>query len=149
LIPLIEIFGSVPGQDRGFVEGLAMKRASKVAELMHFLPQLRDLQSELLLLRPCMGIAKHFFGRRTCQPIYVEKAAMLFDKELCGAIEDIVKGSQIYTLMIFFPHTQVSLQLYLVLSCKKGSKFTTLVTILNVFKSLFDLLIINNSYEVT
>jgi len=39
-----------------------------------------------------MGIAKLFFGFRTCQPIHVEKAAMLFDKELREAVEDIVVG---------------------------------------------------------
>jgi len=43
-----------------------MKRAFKVVELMHFLPQLSDPQSELLLLRSCIGIAKLFFGLRTC-----------------------------------------------------------------------------------
>ena len=59
-----------------------MKRASRVAELMHGLPQLRDSHSELLLLRSCMGIAKLFFGLRTCQLIHMEEAAMLFDKEL-------------------------------------------------------------------
>ena len=69
-----------------------MKRASRAAELMHLLPQLREPQSELLLLRSCMGIAKLFFGFRTCQPIHVEKAAMLFDKELREAVEDIVVG---------------------------------------------------------
>jgi len=67
-----------------------MKRASKVVELMHILPQLRDPQSEHLLLRSCMGIAKLFFGLRTCQPIRMEEAAMLFDKEFRGAVEDIV-----------------------------------------------------------
>ena len=67
-----------------------MKRASRAAELMHLLPQLRDPQSELLLLRSCMGIAKLFFGLRTCQPIHMEEATMLFDKELREAVEDIV-----------------------------------------------------------
>jgi hypothetical protein len=39
-----------------------------------------------------MGIAKLFFGLRTCQPIYMEEAAILFDKELRAAVEDIVVG---------------------------------------------------------
>jgi len=39
-----------------------------------------------------MGIAKLFFGLRTCQPIHMEEAAMLFDKELHEAVEDIVVG---------------------------------------------------------
>jgi len=50
-----------------------------------------------------MGIAKLFIGLRMCQLIHVEEAAMLFDKELRGAVENIVESSQIYTLMIFFP----------------------------------------------
>jgi len=39
-----------------------------------------------------MGIAKLFFGLRTCQPIHMEEAAILFDKELREAVEDIVVG---------------------------------------------------------
>jgi len=39
-----------------------------------------------------MGIAKLFFGLQTCQPIHMEEAAMLFDKELREAVEDIVVG---------------------------------------------------------
>ncbi|MCI50682.1 hypothetical protein A2U01_0071926, partial [Trifolium medium] len=37
-----------------------------------------------------MGIVKLFFGLRTCQPIHMEDAAILFDKGLRGAVEDIV-----------------------------------------------------------
>lgn len=36
-------------QDVGFIEGLYMKRVARVVDLMHFLPPLRDPQSELLL----------------------------------------------------------------------------------------------------
>jgi hypothetical protein len=39
-----------------------------------------------------MGIAKLFFGLRTCQPIYTEEAAGLFDIELRAAVENIVVG---------------------------------------------------------
>jgi len=88
----VKLLGGAVSRDKGFIEGLAMKRASRAAELMHLLPQLRDPQSELLLLRSCMGIAKIFFGLRTCQPIHMEEAAMLFDKELREAVEDIVVG---------------------------------------------------------
>ncbi|KAJ0717216.1 putative exostosin [Helianthus annuus] len=57
---------------------------------MSSLSQLRDPQSELLLLRSCMGVAKLLFGLRTCQPVFVKEAVSLFDKGLRGAIEDIV-----------------------------------------------------------
>lgn len=86
----MKLLGGVVSRDKDFIEGLAIKRASRAVELMHLLPRLRDPQSELFLLRSCMGIAKLFFGLRTCQPVHMEEATMLFDKELCGAVEDIV-----------------------------------------------------------
>ncbi|KAL5703887.1 hypothetical protein ACHQM5_022381 [Ranunculus cassubicifolius] len=86
----VKLLGGAVSRDRGFIEGLAMRRANKAIELMHLLPQLGDPQSELLLLRSCMGIAKLFFGLRTCQPIHMKEAAACFDKALRGAIEDIV-----------------------------------------------------------
>ncbi|GKA80420.1 hypothetical protein Tco_0787016 [Tanacetum coccineum] len=67
-----------------------MRRAVNVVDLMSLLPQLHDPQSELLLLRSCMGIAKLFFGLRTCQPVHMEEAALFFDKGLRGSIENIV-----------------------------------------------------------
>jgi len=78
-----------------------MKRASRAAELMHLIPQLQDPQSELLLLRSCMGIAKLFFGLRTHKPIHMEEPTMLFDKELREAVEDIVVGRGCNALFIY------------------------------------------------
>jgi len=86
----VKLLGGVVSRGRGFIEGLATKRASKNAELMHLLPQLRDAPSELLLLRSCMGIAKLFFGLMMYQLIHMEETTMLFDNELCGSVEDIV-----------------------------------------------------------
>ena len=57
---------------------------------MGLLPQLCDPQSELLLLRSCMGIAILFFGLRTCQPMHMEEEVLFFKKGLRGSIEDIV-----------------------------------------------------------
>jgi hypothetical protein len=88
----VKLLGGAVSRDKCFIEGVAMKRAIRAVELMHLLPRLRDPQSELLLLRSCMGIAKLFFGLRTCQPVYMKDAAFLFDKELRGAVEDIVVG---------------------------------------------------------
>jgi hypothetical protein len=79
-------------RDTCFIEEVAMKRFVSAVELMHLLPQLRDPQSELLLLRSCMDIAKLFFGLRTCQPTHMKGAAILFDKELRAAVEDIMVG---------------------------------------------------------
>lgn len=53
--------------DEVFIEGLFIKRAVEVVELMHFLPQQMDTKSELLLLLSCLGITKLFFGLRMCQ----------------------------------------------------------------------------------
>ncbi|KAL6521158.1 hypothetical protein OROGR_017727 [Orobanche gracilis] len=77
-------------KDASFIRGLAMKRAVNAVDMMRLLPQLCDPQSELLLLRSCMGIAKLFFGLRTCQPEHMEEAASFFDRGLRGSIEDIV-----------------------------------------------------------
>jgi hypothetical protein len=88
----VKFLGGAVSRDKGFIEGLTMKRASRTADLMHLLPQLRDPRSELLLLRSCMGIAKLFFGLRTCQPIHMEETTMLFDRELHEAVDDILVG---------------------------------------------------------
>ncbi|XP_052625610.1 uncharacterized protein LOC128132729 [Lactuca sativa] len=86
----VKLLGGAVSRDVGFISGLAMKRAVNAVDLMGLLPQLCDPHSELLLLRSCMGIAKLFFGLRTCQPIHIEEAALFFDKGLRRSIEDIV-----------------------------------------------------------
>jgi hypothetical protein len=73
----VKLFEGVVSQDKSFIKGFAMKRAPMTVELMHLLPQLRDLQSEILLLRSCMGIIKLFFDLRMCQPIHMESATMV------------------------------------------------------------------------
>ena len=45
----MKFLGGVISRDKGFIEGLAMRRDSKAVELMHLLPRLRDPQSELKL----------------------------------------------------------------------------------------------------
>ncbi|GKB98586.1 hypothetical protein Tco_0984723, partial [Tanacetum coccineum] len=77
-------------RDTYFTSGLAMRRAANAVDLMGLLPQLHDSQSELLLLRSCMGISKLFFDLRTCQPVHMEEAALFFNKGLRGSIENIV-----------------------------------------------------------
>ncbi|GAU39704.1 hypothetical protein TSUD_274980 [Trifolium subterraneum] len=153
----VKLLGGAVSRDKCFIEGVAMKRAVRVIELMHLPPRLRDPQSELLLLRsetgPGLGLDLNIrkteifwpscdgnklreglfpsdIGRpmlgvkllggavsrdkcfiegvamkravrvielmhlppRTCQPRYMKDAAILFDKELRGAVEDIVVG---------------------------------------------------------
>ncbi|GKA36261.1 hypothetical protein Tco_0722752 [Tanacetum coccineum] len=84
-------------RDADFIGGLAMRRAANAVDLMGLLPQLHDPQSELLLIRSCMGIAKLFFGLRTCQPVHMEEATLFFDKDhilrdsgICGMDDDYV-----------------------------------------------------------
>ncbi|XP_022031302.1 uncharacterized protein LOC110932259 [Helianthus annuus] len=86
----VKLLGGAVSRDASFISGLAKKRAAKAVDLMRLLPKLGDPQSELLLLRSCMGIAKLFFGLRTCQPVHVEDATMFFDKGLREAIEELV-----------------------------------------------------------
>ncbi|KAJ0755819.1 putative reverse transcriptase domain, exostosin, DNA/RNA polymerase superfamily [Helianthus annuus] len=85
--------GGVVSIDASFISGLAKKRAAMAVDLMRLLPKLGDPQSELLLLRSCMGIAKLFFGLRTCQPVHMEDAALFFDKGLRETIEELVASS--------------------------------------------------------
>ncbi|GJT77030.1 hypothetical protein Tco_1043755 [Tanacetum coccineum] len=57
----VMLLGGVVSRDADFISGLAMRRATNAVDLISLLPQLHDPQSELLLLRSCMGIAKLFF----------------------------------------------------------------------------------------
>ncbi|GJW29614.1 hypothetical protein Tco_0046489 [Tanacetum coccineum] len=86
----VKLLGGAVSRDADFISGLAMRRAANAVNLMSLLTQLHDPQSELLLLPSCMGIAKLFFGLRTCQPAHMEEAALFFDKDLGTSIENIV-----------------------------------------------------------
>ncbi|GJX43750.1 kinase RLK-Pelle-CrRLK1L-1 family protein, partial [Tanacetum coccineum] len=86
----VKLLGGAVSRDAGFISSLAVKRASRAVELMSLLPSLRDPQSELLLLRSCMGVAKLLFGLRTCQPMYIGEAVSIFDNGLRRAIEAIM-----------------------------------------------------------
>ncbi|GJT26270.1 hypothetical protein Tco_0906545 [Tanacetum coccineum] len=86
----VKLLGGAISRDANFISGLAIRRATNAVDLMGLLPQLHDPQSELLLLRSFMGIAKLFFGLRTCQPVHIEEVALFFNKGLRGSIENIV-----------------------------------------------------------
>ncbi|KAJ0878423.1 putative reverse transcriptase domain, exostosin [Helianthus annuus] len=86
----VKLLGGAVSRDAEFISSMALKRANCAVELMRCLKRLRDPQSELLLLRSCMGVAKLLFGFRTCQPSLVGGAVSVFDEGLRGALEDIV-----------------------------------------------------------
>lgn len=86
----VKLLGGAVSRDEGFISALAVKRAWRAVELMKRLPLLGDPQSELLLLRSCMGVAKLLFGLRTCQPSCSGEAVDVFDNGLRSAVEDIV-----------------------------------------------------------
>ncbi|GJX82131.1 putative reverse transcriptase domain-containing protein [Tanacetum coccineum] len=86
----VKLLRGAVSRDAGFISSLAVKRASRVVELMSLLLRLRDPQSELLLLRSYICIAKLLFGLRTCQPMYIGEAVSIFDNGLRKAIEAIV-----------------------------------------------------------
>lgn len=75
----VKLLRGTVSRNGGFIEGLSMKRAAKVVELMH------------LLLQSC-SISKLFFGLRTRQPNHMEKSTISFDKELSRKVEDIMIG---------------------------------------------------------
>ncbi|GKE36208.1 putative reverse transcriptase domain-containing protein [Tanacetum coccineum] len=74
----VKLLGGTVSRYADFISGLAMRRAANAVDLMGLFQQLHDPQSELLLLRSCMVIAKLFFGLRTCQPVHMEEAALFF-----------------------------------------------------------------------
>ena len=86
----VKLLGGAVSRDHIFIGELAGRRATAAVELMKLLPRLRDPQSEVLLLRSCMGVAKLLFGLRTCQPHLMVDAVSLFDDGLREAIEDMV-----------------------------------------------------------
>nr|GEY41154.1 putative reverse transcriptase domain-containing protein [Tanacetum cinerariifolium] len=86
----VKLLGGAVSRYTNFISGLAMGKASDTVDLMSLLSHLHDPQSELLLLRSCMGIAKLFFGLRTCQPVHMDEATLFLDNGLCGSIENIV-----------------------------------------------------------
>ncbi|GKF51123.1 hypothetical protein Tco_0147590 [Tanacetum coccineum] len=92
----VKFLGGAVSRDAYFISGLAMRKAANAVDLMSLLPHLHDPQSEFLLLRSCMGIAKLFFGLMTCQPAHMEEAALFFDKGLgsgiCGMDHDYVSA---------------------------------------------------------
>ncbi|GJY32932.1 hypothetical protein Tco_0417401 [Tanacetum coccineum] len=81
----VKLLGGVVSRNTYFISGMAMRRATNAVNLMSLLPQLHNPQSELLLLRSCMGIFKLFIGLRTCQPVHMEEATLFFDKDLYSA----------------------------------------------------------------
>ncbi|GKB27122.1 hypothetical protein Tco_0866523 [Tanacetum coccineum] len=86
----VKLLGGEVSRDAGFISSLAVKRASRAVELMSLLPSLRYPQSEILLLRSCMDVAKLLFGLRMCQPMYIGEVVSIFDNGLRRAIEAIV-----------------------------------------------------------
>nr|GEU37502.1 reverse transcriptase domain-containing protein [Tanacetum cinerariifolium] len=86
----VKLLGRAVSRDADFISGLVMRRAVNAVDLMGLLSQLHDPQSELLLLRSCMGIAKLFFRLRTCHPVHMEEADLFFDKGLLGSIENMI-----------------------------------------------------------
>ncbi|XP_021989397.1 uncharacterized protein LOC110885960 [Helianthus annuus] len=60
----VKLLGGAVSRDASFISGLASKRATRAVDIMGHLPLLWDPQSEHLLLRSCMGVAKLLFGLR-------------------------------------------------------------------------------------
>ncbi|GJR29728.1 hypothetical protein Tco_1105960 [Tanacetum coccineum] len=88
----VKLLGGEVSRDARFISSLTVKRASRAVELMSLLPSLRDPQSEILLLRLCMDVAKLLFGLRTCQPMYIGEVS-IFNNGLRRAIVDhILQG---------------------------------------------------------
>ncbi|GKA14510.1 hypothetical protein Tco_0694156, partial [Tanacetum coccineum] len=60
---------------------------------MEVIHKLHDPQCELLLLRNCAGVAKLSYALRTCSPLYLLAAQILFDQVLRASLEKVVTAS--------------------------------------------------------
>ncbi|GKB35733.1 hypothetical protein Tco_0880675, partial [Tanacetum coccineum] len=96
----VKLLGGAVSRDAGFISSLAVKRASRAVELMSLLPSLRDPQSELLLLRSCMGVAKllaslpiRFGGLGLCSAEDVSTYAFVASRAQSWSLQDhILQG---------------------------------------------------------
>ena len=64
----VKLLGGAVSRDPIFIGELAGRRATVVVDLMKLLPHLMDPQSEVLLLRSCMGSLSYFLGYELANP---------------------------------------------------------------------------------
>ncbi|GKB78774.1 putative reverse transcriptase domain-containing protein [Tanacetum coccineum] len=86
----VKLLGGAVSRDADFISGLAMRRAANAVNLMGLLPQLHDPQSELLLLRSCMGFD---FSDFTNKDIVPSKAQQTLANVL---FSEMVKDKEVY-----------------------------------------------------
>ncbi|GJU97879.1 putative reverse transcriptase domain-containing protein [Tanacetum coccineum] len=89
----VKLLGGAVSRDVDFISGMAMRRAVNAVDLMNLLPQLHDLQSDLLLLRSWLYSEKeapfYVFVASRAQA-WVLQDHILRDSGICGMDGDYV-----------------------------------------------------------
>ncbi len=67
-----------------------MRRVDKTQAILDRARELQDPQSELSLLRACIGFPKIAFALRTCPPENIQGAIAKFDKVIRTALSFII-----------------------------------------------------------
>ncbi|XP_056685317.1 uncharacterized protein [Spinacia oleracea] len=85
----VKLLGGPISLDADFCSRLIEDRVARTVGLMEVVAGLNDPQSELLLLRSCVGVSRLYFSLRTCPPHMLGSAPISFDLALRKVLQDI------------------------------------------------------------
>jgi hypothetical protein len=89
--PGVGLLGSPLG-DPAFSEELVGKRVSGIQRSLDLLREVDDAQTQLALLRSCLGFPKFAFALRTCAPSAIPVAIAGFDSAIRKSLVDVLGG---------------------------------------------------------
>ncbi|XP_026433025.1 uncharacterized protein LOC113330424 [Papaver somniferum] len=78
--------------DLDFMSDMALHRVNKTIQLMSAIKKLRDPQSEMLLLRNCVGVSRLYFSMFTTNPTALHQASDLVDNHLFQYLRLLITG---------------------------------------------------------
>ena len=87
----LQLLGGAVGGD-AFVQGQLLRRVQKVVSELHRLEELEDSQTQLLLLRHCLGFAKVAYAMRTSPPRIASDPMSALDAAVTDSLQSIVGG---------------------------------------------------------
>lgn len=88
----VKLLGGLVSLNQQFCSNMVVGRVEKTLNLMLKVQQLHDTQSELLLLRNCIGVSKLHFTLRTTEPEAIQDATLLYDQHLLQYLRQLVVG---------------------------------------------------------
>ncbi|XP_056686000.1 uncharacterized protein [Spinacia oleracea] len=86
----VQLLGGPVSLKADFCSRLIEDRVAKAVGLMEAVAELNDPQSELLLLRCCVGVSRLYFSLRTCLPHMLGSAPFSIDLALRRVLQDII-----------------------------------------------------------